>query len=247
VNLELERLWAEVDNCSECKESGNRLQHILAGGQDEGPRIMFVFINPTHRNISSRPGYEGPRIPFLGTREIWNVFVKAGLLGNDFKRVPNGQWSQELIAKVIGAVKNEGFYFTNIVKCTEPSSKLPSRRKVRGKLPLFEREVAMVKPDLIVTFGIIPFEALTQTKIKLSEHYDKQKSSTNLLTYRNALIGGRSCDVFPCYFPVGRGDQKRALELLTFLRRLYLKKTDNALDDSFQWTCSKIDTYRGSV
>jgi hypothetical protein len=80
---ELIELWKEVDNCKECKFSKNRLQHILGGGKELNPKIMFIFINPTHRNITSKPEYKGPRFPFIGTTDLLKMFADAGLLEDD--------------------------------------------------------------------------------------------------------------------------------------------------------------------
>jgi uracil-DNA glycosylase family 4 len=216
---ELAQLWQTVDDCSDCRQAGNGLRHIMGGGLEKEPDIMFVFINPTHRNITSRADYDGPRFPFLGTNEIWKVFADAGLLEPDLvRRVGNG-WNQELIEKVICTVREAGLYFTNLVKCTQPDSRMPSRKMIRKKLDLLLKEISIVHPKLIVAFGILPFETLSNAELKLATHYQNQISSTDLLTYPSIPVLDEVFQVFPCYFPVGRGDRKRAIDLLKVLEK----------------------------
>jgi len=219
VEARLQTLWNLVDDCDECKQDQNVLQHIHGGGQENNPKVMFVFINPTHRNISSRPEYSGPRIPFLGTREIWKVFVDAGLLDPTvIERIRNG-WDRNIIDTVICTIRNAGFYLTNIVKCTQPDARLPTKKTIKKKQDIFLKELEAVNPKLVVAFGTLPFEALSGTKLKLNDHYEKQMKSDKLITYPTIPVSGKSYNMYPCYFPVGRGDRKRAVELLQVLRR----------------------------
>ena len=55
---------------------------ILGGGKEDNPDNMFIFINPTHKNQSSSKEWKGSRYPFIGTRQVWRIFHKAGLFDN---------------------------------------------------------------------------------------------------------------------------------------------------------------------
>jgi len=205
-------LWNEIDNCKECRDSGNKLQHILGGGKETNPEIMFVFINPTYRNITANPNYKGRRFPFIGTKEIWNAFVKSGILDDSvLKSFSNSNL-------VINEIEKKEIYFTNLIKCTNSNSELPDMKLINKKLSLLFREIDIVKPNLIVTFGLLPFFAITGSKIKLSEFYNKQLNSNELITYSSKEIEGITYNVFPCYFPVGRGKRKEALILLKLIK-----------------------------
>jgi len=212
MNEKLSELWNEVDNCKECKDSDNKLKHILGGGKETNPEIMFVFINPTYRNITANPNHKGRRFPFIGTREIWDAFIKSGILDSSIlKNFSNADF-------VINEVEKKEIYFTNLVKCTTPNSELPDTKLINKKLSLLFKEIDIVKPNLIVTFGLLPFYAITGSKIKLSEFYNKQLKSNNLITYTSKEIEGAAYNVFPCYFPVGRGKRKEALILLKLIK-----------------------------
>lgn len=212
MNEKLSELWNEIDNCKECKDSGNKLQHILGGGKETNPKVMFVFINPTYRNITANPNHKGRRFPFIGTKEIWDVFAKSGIIDElVLKNFSNADF-------VVNEIKKKGIYFTNLVKCTKPNSELPDMKLINKKLDLLFKEIAIIKPNLIVTFGLLPFYAITGSKIKLSEFYNKQLKSNNLIIYNSKEIEGNIYNVFPCYFPVGRGKRKEALVLLKLIK-----------------------------
>ena len=106
------------------------------------------------------------------------------------------------------------FYFTNLVKWTGHDATLPDKKKIELYLPLLEKEIELVRPKYIVTFGLMPFTSLVKEKIKLSEYYDEVMSS-ELRFYRY-----ESVPVIPCYFPVGRGNPKRAVEMLRKINEL---------------------------
>ena len=71
------------DECPRCASEANSLQHVYGGGATRNPRYCFILINPTHLNISTRPGYRGPRFPFIGVRQFWRILHRAGLLGEE--------------------------------------------------------------------------------------------------------------------------------------------------------------------
>lgn len=209
---ELAALWNEVDDCDECKKLGNRLQHILGGGKEHNPQIMFVFINPTARNITSKTNYVGKRVPHIGTKEIWKTFIAARLLDD---KILDKNYDAEF---VYNKVAEKGFYFTNLVKCTKENAELPKMKLVNDKIELLYKEIDIVKTKLIVAFGTLPFQSLTGQKLKLSDHFKEQIKSKKLLLYKTKEFFGKKYNIWPCYFPVGRGRRKEALELLKILK-----------------------------
>ncbi len=67
----------------------------------------------------------------------------------------------------------------------------------------------------IIAIGLIPFEAIAGKKIKLKE------SSGKLFSVD---ISGKKYPIYPCYFPVGRGNPKKAEETLKEILRKLSKK-----------------------
>lgn len=58
------------------KYGAKDLNSIYNGGCDVSPEICFVFMNPTRRNIASSKKWKGLKAPWIGTKNIWNLFYK---------------------------------------------------------------------------------------------------------------------------------------------------------------------------
>ncbi len=152
--------------------------------------------------------------PFLGTKDVWRIFHKAGLFDDMLiSKINNSQkWTVELAQQVLNFLQQKSFYFTNVVKWTGADGTLPNAAKIKLFLPILEKEIELVQPENIVTFGLLPFEAITQQKIKLADYYSEAMKTNQL-----KLFHAGESKVIPCYFPVGRGNPKRAIELLKLL------------------------------
>jgi len=217
----LEELWGYVKGLNRKHFPDNKFAPILGNGKTNKPKIMFVFINPTARNISSDKSWRGPRFPFIGTKQIWKVFYRAGLFNKELidKINTSSDWSVEFTNQVLRFLRNKQIYLTNIVKWTGHDAALPNSEKIRMFLPVLRKEIEIVKPRYIVAFGLIPFESLTKSKIRLSGYYERATKSKTLTTY-HIRVGDFKARVIPCYFPIGRGNPERAIELLKLVKKL---------------------------
>jgi len=179
---------------------------------------MFVFINPTHRNISSDPDWKGPRYPFIGTREVWRVFRRAGIFTDELTgRIEElSDWPVGFAEEVEGFLADRGIYLTNLVKWTGPDESLPDRKKIALFLPVMRREIELVRPRRIVAFGLLPFKHLTGRSIRLADYHSRAAAEGVLETFPLKETASPA-EVVPCYFPVGRGNPRRAVELLNLL------------------------------
>ena len=216
----LSELWRYVGDLNKTHFSENKLMPIVGGGQSVKPKIMFVFINPTARNISSDPNWTGPRFPFIGTKQVWRIFHRAGLLEDSLiaRIEENPDWPVEFANELEGFLRERGFYLTNLVKWTGPDGSLPDRAKISLFLPLMIREVEIVAPKYLVTFGSLPFKYLTGGDVKLGDYYDQVVRDG--LRPEEMPIGSSKTKVIPCYFPVGRGNPRRATAILKLLNLL---------------------------
>jgi DNA polymerase len=217
----LDDLWIYVDNINKTHFPSNSLAPILGNGKRDSPRFMFVFINPTAKNISSDKGWKGPRFPFIGTKQVWRIFHRAGLFDDSLMdEIDNNPvWSVGFANQVLRFLEQKDFYLTNIVKWTGKDAALPDADKISLFLPSLRREIEIVKPQYIVTFGLIPFERLTGRKIRLDDYYSSIKKRGKLEFY-DAKVDSVGSKVIPCYFPVGRGNPSRAIEILKMLEEL---------------------------
>ncbi|HLE07285.1 MAG TPA: uracil-DNA glycosylase family protein [archaeon] len=211
----LGELWKEVHAINKKHFPDNNLAPILGNGKTHKPKIMFVFINPTIRNQSSSKDWKGPSFPWLGTKHVWRIFHRAGFFDDGLiKEIENSsEWPVEFAEKVLKFLHNRKIYFTNIVKWTGSDAALPDAQKINLFFPILEKEIEIVQPEFVVAFGLIPFERLAKRKIKLADYYS-EVSRKNKLSFFEMKIGSAKTKIIPCYFPVGRGNPKRAVEIL---------------------------------
>ncbi len=195
------------------------LHPVPGGGKTLCPKIMGISINPTARNISSHGQWSGPRYPFVGIKGLWRVFHRAGILDDAVIGTIEScrSWTEDLAMLVLDALNEAGVYLTNLVKRTYHGPQLPDQRTVEMFLPVLLKEIELVRPQCIVTFGRFPLFHLTGQKLKLDEYY-RSIDKTGFLESFSILVNSRSYRVVPCYFPVGRGSPARAEEIL---RRLW--------------------------
>ena len=215
--MKLNELWKDVDEVN--KKFPSDYKPILGNGKCNRPKFMFVFINPTKANIGSHPDWKGFRAPFIGTKPVWRVFHKVGWFNNQLMKVINASntWSPRFANIVYKSLAKRGMYLTNIVKWTGSNADLPNAAKIKAYLPLLKKEIEIVKPKYIITMGLIPFEHLTGHKIKLGEYYTEAMKRKKVKAYE-LKISSKTYKVVPCYFPVGRGNPKRAVEILKLLK-----------------------------
>jgi DNA polymerase len=213
----LNELWQLVERLTQETDPHSTLPPVMGGGMTIQPRLACIFINPTHRNASTRDGWRGPRFPFIGTKGVWRVFANAGLLPGELYQeiLARPTWNEEFAAEVYAAVRDRGLYLTNLVKWTGPNGDLPRAHLVKAYTGLLRRELELLRPRAVVTFGALPYRALTGEQVRLGSVLATLREHDILYSRQ---LGGLQCQVYPCYFPVGRGDPKAATEILRAIR-----------------------------
>lgn len=88
--MQLEDLKAKYDKL-QMKYGAKELTSIYNGGCTNNPDICFVFMNPTGRNIASDPNWKGRRSPWIGSKNIWKLFYRIGLL-DFFKNIAGKEY-----------------------------------------------------------------------------------------------------------------------------------------------------------
>lgn len=216
--LELDDLWRTVDEIVEAIDPEGTLPPVVGGGRGQQPDLALVFINPTHRNQSTRDGWRGPRYPFIGTKPIWHVLTAADLFPAALQaEIARRDAWDELFARVVyEAVDQEGLYITNLVKRTGANAALPTPQMVAAFRDLLIRELQIVRHSAIVTFGAMPFKGLTGEAIRLADELAAARVSG---TVQARLAPDLGIPVYPCYFPVGHGNPKAAIEMLRLIRK----------------------------
>ncbi len=172
------------------------------------PKVALVFINPTYRNVSTSPSWKGARFPFVGTKQLWKVLFKAGWLpGALWERIGEG-WTEELSFSVLRWMVENGIWLTNVVKTAYSHSNIPGREEIREGMEMLANEVGILKPEFIISMGLVPFKAMTGLSPRLGDIYrDVMAGNVGEWEFMGSML-------LPCYFPVGRGNPGRAVEML---------------------------------
>ena len=133
--MQLEDLKAEYDKL-QIKYGAKELTSIYNGGCTDNPEICFVFMNPTGRNIASNPNWKGRRSPWIGTKNIWKLFYRIGLLDEEIyesimAKKPQ-EWDEKFADLVYENVKEHKYFITNLGKCTQ-CRKQSFSKNIEGK------------------------------------------------------------------------------------------------------------------
>lgn len=77
----------------------------------------------------------------------------------------------QLLTKMIEAIefKREQVYIANVVKSRPPGNRAPESDEVRACIPFLFRQIASVKPKLIVALGNPAMQALLETKLGITK------------------------------------------------------------------------------
>ena len=215
--LKIEDLRKDYDEL-QVKYGAKELDSIYNGGCEKNPDICFVFMNPTGKNIASDKSWKGRKSPWLGTKNIWKLFYKVDLLSEEtFNKIQEKKpkdWDYAFAEKVYHEVENKNYFITNLGKCTQIDAR-PLPDEILGSyLELLLKEIDIVNPKIIITFGNQVSSIILDKKISVSEvrkkHFDKE-------------INGKLYKIFPVYYPVGNGifNIDKAIEDIKWIIKKY--------------------------
>lgn len=197
--MQLNNLHSQFDFLQSIYGDKN-LNSIYGAGETNNPKIMFIFMNPTGRNISSNPNWSGLRAPWIGTKQVWDIFYELGFLNEDiYKKIktfkPN-EWEESFAYEVYKQIEKSDGYITNLAKCTQIDARPLSNKIFREYLNLMYQEIEIIKPNKIVTFGNQVSSILLQKNVSVSRYDGEAFETLNLK---------KKYSVFPTYYPVGQG------------------------------------------
>jgi len=135
----LQALQAEIGPaCTRCKLCTLGRSTVVFGSGSPRARLMFV---------GEAPGEDEDRqgLPFVG---------RAG----------------QLLTRIIEAIglTREQVYIANVVKSRPPENRTPERDEVATCLPFLLRQIAVIRPQLIVTLGNPATQALLDTSVGIT-------------------------------------------------------------------------------
>jgi len=176
------------------------LDAIYGAGQTHNPRVCLVFMNPTGRNVSSSKKWSGLKAPWIGAKNVWKMFFQLGFFDeaffNEINRKKPNDWDYRFANEVYSKVNDNSIYITNLSKATQIDARHLKDEVFVKYLSLFEEEIKIIKPKIIITFGNQVSSILLRKNIKISDYRKK---------HVNLNIDGNDFRVFPVYYPVGQG------------------------------------------
>jgi hypothetical protein len=171
--LQLPELFPLFDNL-QLKYGEKTLAPVYGAGCIKKPNILFLFMNPTGRNISAQKDRKGLRAAWLGTKNIWKLFLAVGAISKPaFTVIQNykpNQWTAKFCQQVYQELSQNKIYVTNLAKCTQIDARPLHNDIFRAYLEAIEKEIALVQPTHIVSFGNQVSSLLLRKNIKVSDY-----------------------------------------------------------------------------
>lgn len=211
--MKISDLDVEYDKL-QLRYGAKELASIYNGGCTENPDICFIFMNPTGKNIASDPEWKGRRSPWIGTKNIWKLFYKIGLLDEkiyeDIMAKKPYEWDEKFAELVYGNVKEHKYFITNLGKCTQIDARVLPNSVYSKYLDLLSKEIEIIKPKIIITFGNQVSSIVLDKNISVSQC--RKKCFTK-------EFAGKEYKVYPVYYPIGNGMMNidKAIEDLKFI------------------------------
>lgn len=197
--MKLEDLKIEYDRL-QLKHGAKELDSIYNGGCDENPDICFVFMNPTKRNIAASKKWKGLKSPWIGTKNIWNLFYEIKLLDenvyNKIKSIKGSEWTEEFALEVYDNVKKHKYFITNLGKCTQVDARELPNSVFQEYLDLLEKEIEIINPKVVILFGNQVSSIVLNEKISVSQCRKKAFEKD---------IKGKKYKCYSVFYPVGNG------------------------------------------
>ncbi|MGG1943258.1 uracil-DNA glycosylase family protein [Trinickia sp. NRRL B-1857] len=136
--LDWEALEARVSNCERCRLCEKRTNTVFGVGDRAGDWML----------IGEGPGENEDKQgePFVG---------QAGKLLDSMLRA-------------LSLARGENVYIANVVKCRPPGNRNPEPDEVAQCEPYLQRQVALVKPKLIIALGRVAAQNLLKTDASIS-------------------------------------------------------------------------------
>ena len=208
----LEELYEKYDKLQR-KYGDKKLHSIYFGGKKENPSLCFVFMNPTAGNTAAEPTWDGPRYPWLGTKNVWKLFYKLDLIDEEIyeqiQKKKKQDWTKDFCEQVYKNIEDHDLYITNLAKCTQVDARPLKDEVFKNYLKLFKKEIDIVNPKRIILFGNQVSSIVLEQKIKVSEVRKKKFEKDNH-------------EFYSVFYPVGNGtfNIDKAIEDILYIKGL---------------------------
>lgn len=192
LNVEYDKLQLEYGEPT--------LSSIYNGGCEKNPDVCFVFMNPTGKNIASTKEWKGRRSPWIGTKNIWKLFYRIGIIDRDLfdniKSKKACEWTEEFADLVYKEIENKKVFITNLGKCTQIDARPLPDRVLKEYLELLYKEIEIINPKKIIVFGNQVSSIFLNKKICVKS-VRRQEFKMK--------IGDKEYPVYSIFYPIGNG------------------------------------------
>ncbi len=176
------------------------LDSIYNGGCEDNPDIMFVFMNPTGRNVAANKSWQGLKAPWIGTKNIWDLFDAVGLIDTDIyariKGKKGSEWTCEFAQEVYDDVAKHRFFINNLGKCTQTDARALPDFIYLQYLDYLKKEIVEVNPRVVILFGNQVSSVVLGENISVSKSRKREYELD---------IDGKKFKCFSVFYPVGNG------------------------------------------
>ena len=151
----------DLGDCTRCRLHKQGRKQIVFGVGN--PRAQLMFIGEAPGADEDDQGE-----PFVG---------RAGQLLNN-------------MIKAMG-LRREGVYIANIIKCRPPGNRTPERDECATCSPFLMRQIAVIKPKVIVALGAVAAKTLLAINAPMAElrgHWYQFRGTKLVVTYHPAFL-----------------------------------------------------------
>jgi DNA polymerase len=142
-------LHSTVSGCQACTLCGSRQNTVFGVGapatDGQAPQVDWLIVGETPGEDEDRQGE-----PFVGQAgKLLDNMLGAMRLSRTGERTAEGG----------------GVYIANVLKCRPPGNRNPKPEEVAQCLPYLERQVALLKPKMILAMGRFAVQALLRDSV----------------------------------------------------------------------------------
>lgn len=165
-------LHATVSSCQACTLCGSRQNTVFGVGapakDGQAPQVDWLIVGEAPGENEDIQGE-----PFVG---------QAGKLLDNMLRAMNLSRTGERSAE------GGGVYIANVLKCRPPGNRNPKPEEVAQCLPYLERQVALLKPKIILAMGRFAVQALLRDSLPEVESTPLGKLRGRVYQYQNLPV-----------------------------------------------------------
>ena len=120
------------------------------------------------------------------------------------------EWNEEFADVIYDNVEKHKYFITNLGKCTQVDARVISNSVYEKYLNLLLKEIEIIKPKIIISFGNQVSSILLNKNISVSQ-CRKQYYTLN--------VSNNIYKVYPVYYPIGNGMMNidKAIEDLKYI------------------------------